>query len=162
MQRSARHSPLTLPLQAPKKTVSSSPCRRTSKRQTAPFAPLRRQNKSVCRDSQNGAAPLARNSHPNRSRQLGDKRTPSAGRSTFRSTFLADGRIDFAPRLRRLLNLLEPSAITGGANDFDQYVTQLLHNDQSLKQETKLNFAKITAGRATAQRNSVLNLTGQP
>ena len=74
------------PLQAPKKTVSLSPCRRTSKRQTAPFAPLRRQNKSVCRDPQNGAAPLAGNSHPNWSRQLGgDKRTPSAGRSTFRS-----------------------------------------------------------------------------
>src|SRR5713101_3284698 len=47
------------PLQVPKKTVSLSPCRRTSKRQTAPFAPLRRQNKSVCRDPQNGAAPLA-------------------------------------------------------------------------------------------------------
>jgi hypothetical protein len=55
------------------------------------------------------------------------------GYSTFAETFLAGGRIEFAARFCRLLDLLKPRAITGGANNFGQWLTRLFHNDQSLK-----------------------------
>jgi hypothetical protein len=53
--------------------------------------------------------------------------------STFAETFLAGGRIEFAARFCWLLDLLKPHAITGGANNFGQWLTRLFHNDQSLK-----------------------------
>jgi hypothetical protein len=59
--------------------------------------------------------------------------------SALAETFLAGGRIDFAARFCWLLDLLDPRAITGGANNFDKDLTRLFHNDQSLKQNTNLN-----------------------
>jgi hypothetical protein len=59
--------------------------------------------------------------------------------SAFAETFLASGRIDFAARFCWLLNLLNPRAITGGANNFGQNLTRSFHDDQSLKQNTNLN-----------------------
>jgi len=59
--------------------------------------------------------------------------------STFAEAFLAFGRIDFAARLSWLCDLRKPSAITGRANNFGQNLTRLFHNDQSLKQNEKLN-----------------------
>jgi hypothetical protein len=59
--------------------------------------------------------------------------------SAFAEAFLAFRRIDFAARLRWLLDLLQPCAITGGANSFGQNFTLFFHNDQSLKQDKKLN-----------------------
>jgi hypothetical protein len=53
--------------------------------------------------------------------------------STLAKTFLAFGRINFAARFRWLLDLLKPRAITGGANNFGQWLTRFFHNDQSLK-----------------------------
>jgi hypothetical protein len=55
------------------------------------------------------------------------------GYATFAETFLAGGRIEFAARFSWLLDLLKPRAITGGANNFGQWLTRLFHNDQSLK-----------------------------
>jgi len=54
--------------------------------------------------------------------------------SAFAKAFLAFRRIDFAARLRWLLDLLQPCAITGGANSFGQNFT-FFHNDQSLPRE---------------------------
>jgi hypothetical protein len=59
--------------------------------------------------------------------------------SAFAEAFLAFRRIDFVARLRRLLHLLQPCAITGGANSFGQNSTLFLHNDQSLNKDKKLN-----------------------
>jgi hypothetical protein len=59
--------------------------------------------------------------------------------SAFAETFLAFGRIDFATRLRWLLDLRKSSATTGGANDFGQNFIRFSHDDQSLKQNTNLN-----------------------
>ena len=53
--------------------------------------------------------------------------------STFAETFLAGGRIEFVARFCWLLDLLKPRAITGGANNFGQWLARLFHNDQSLK-----------------------------
>jgi hypothetical protein len=78
--------------------------------------------------------------------------------STLAETFLAFGRIDFAARFRWRFDLLETRAIAGSANNFRQNLTRLFHNDQSSNQQKKLNFAKNTAIRATAQRNSLLDL----
>jgi hypothetical protein len=48
--------------------------------------------------------------------------------------------------LRRLLDLLQPGAITGGADNFGQNVTRLFHYDQSLKQDKKLNSMREDSG----------------
>ena len=53
--------------------------------------------------------------------------------TAFAETCRAFGRIDFAPQLRWLLDLLQPGAITGGADSFGQNFTRLFHYDQSLK-----------------------------
>jgi hypothetical protein len=53
---------------------------------------------------------------------------------TFAETFCAFWGIDFATRLRWLFDLLKPSAIAGGANNFSQNVTRSFHRNQSLKQ----------------------------
>jgi hypothetical protein len=45
-------------------------------------------------------------------------------------TFLAGGSKDFAARFCRLLDLLGPRAITGGADDFGHFM-RLFHSDQS-------------------------------
>jgi hypothetical protein len=58
--------------------------------------------------------------------------------SAFAEAFLAFRRIDFVARLRRLLHLLRPCAITGGANIFGQNFTLFLHNDQSFKIRQKV------------------------
>jgi len=50
--------------------------------------------------------------------------------SPLAETFLAFGRIDFAARFWRLLDLLQPRAITGGANNFGHF-TWFFHSDQS-------------------------------
>jgi hypothetical protein len=50
--------------------------------------------------------------------------------SAFAETFRAFRRIDFAARLRWLLDLLQPRAIAGGANDFGRRLTRLLHRDE--------------------------------
>ena len=50
--------------------------------------------------------------------------------SALAETFLAFGRIDFAARIRWLLDFLKPRPITGGANNFGQTLTRLFHNDQ--------------------------------
>jgi hypothetical protein len=59
--------------------------------------------------------------------------------STFSETFRTFRRIDLAARLRRLLDLREPRAITGSANNFGQNFTRFFHGGQSLKQNQKLN-----------------------
>jgi hypothetical protein len=53
--------------------------------------------------------------------------------TAFAETCWAFGRIDLAPQLRRLLDLLQPGAITGGADSLGQNLTRLFHYDQSLK-----------------------------
>jgi hypothetical protein len=58
--------------------------------------------------------------------------------SAFAEALLAFRRIDFVARLRRLLHLLQPCAITGGANIFGQNFTLFLHNDQSFKIRQKV------------------------
>lgn len=63
--------------------------------------------------------------------------------SAFAETCRAFGRIDFAARLRWLPDLLQPGAITGGADSFGQNFTRFFHYDQSLKQDKKLIYAKI-------------------
>jgi hypothetical protein len=50
--------------------------------------------------------------------------------SAFAETFRAFRRIDFAARLRWLLDLLQPRAIAGGANDFGRRLTRFFHRDQ--------------------------------
>jgi hypothetical protein len=59
--------------------------------------------------------------------------------SAFAETFRTFQRIDLAARLRWLLDLREPRAITGRANNFGQNFTRLFHSDQSLKQNQELN-----------------------
>jgi hypothetical protein len=59
--------------------------------------------------------------------------------SAFAEAFFAFRRIDFAARLRGLLDLLLPCAVTGVANSFGQDFTRFSHDHQSLKQDYKLN-----------------------
>ena len=68
------------------------------------------------------------------------RRLPNAA---FADTCQALGRIDFAPRLRWPLDLLQPSAITGGADNFRRSFTRLFHCDQSLRQDEKLKFIRV-------------------
>ena len=49
--------------------------------------------------------------------------------SAFAQTLRAFGRIDFAARLRWLLDLLNPRAIAGGANNFGRSLTRFFHRN---------------------------------
>jgi hypothetical protein len=78
--------------------------------------------------------------HAPRSTGLFDRRRSWLPYSAFAEAFLTFRRIDFAARLRWLFDLLHPRAITSGANSFGQNFTLFFHNDQSLKQDKKLNL----------------------
>jgi hypothetical protein len=81
--------------------------------------------------------------HDNVTIRVGDDAAETHAYSAFAKTFWAFGRIDFAARLRWLLDLREPRAITGGANNFGQNFTRFFHSDQSLKENQELNsFAR--------------------
>jgi hypothetical protein len=56
----------------------------------------------------------------------------------FAETFPALGRVNFAPRLRRLLDLPQARAIAGGANNLGQIFTRSFHRNQSSKANKKL------------------------
>jgi hypothetical protein len=60
--------------------------------------------------------------------------------SAFTEAFLAFRRIDFVARLRWLLDLLQPCAITGGANSFGQNFTLFLHKRPIIKTRQKVEF----------------------
>jgi hypothetical protein len=53
--------------------------------------------------------------------------------SAFAETFGAFGRINFSPRLRWLLNLLEARAVTGPTNFFGQGSRRFFHCDSIIK-----------------------------
>lgn len=55
-------------------------------------------------------------------------------------TFRTFRRIDFAARLRWLLDVLNARAIAGGAGHLDQRFTWMFHCAQSLKRVTSLKF----------------------
>jgi hypothetical protein len=85
---------------------------------------------------------------PKRDRRRAGKRQKSTGLfnrsrswllySAFAETFLAFRRIDFVPRLRWLLDLLQSCAITGGANSFGQNFTLFLHKRPIIKIRQKV------------------------
>jgi len=49
--------------------------------------------------------------------------------SAFAETFRAFRGVDFAARLRWLLDLLKPRAIAGGANNFGRSLTRFFHRN---------------------------------
>jgi hypothetical protein len=76
--------------------------------------------------------------------------------SAFAETILTFRRIDFAARLRWLLDLLKPHPIAGGANHLDHRCMWMFHCVQSLKQMTSLKFI---CNDTDAQRNETAFLT---
>jgi hypothetical protein len=76
--------------------------------------------------------------------------------SAFAETNLADSRIDPAAWFCGLINLLKPRAIAGGATHLSQ-LARFFHNDQSLKQNKKLNYWQDSG--SSQQRNKAPLLT---
>jgi hypothetical protein len=69
---------------------------------------------------------------------------------TFAETFL-----NFAPRLRWLLDLPQARTIAGGANNLGQIFTQSFHRNRSSKtnKRTSSPYAMVAAGRNRATQN---------
>jgi hypothetical protein len=76
--------------------------------------------------------------------------------SAFAETNLADCRIDPAAWFCRLIDLLKPLAIASRANNLSQ-LARFFHNDQSSKQNKKLNYRQDSG--SSRERNKAPLLT---